>query len=316
MIAAFCLAHPLSYVLLVFVIPVFYGAHEALHDTLVPRTGFMARTRSVHNELAALVGFAIQGMNVNLLRPAHLHHHAFGRYDEGYSPDVVPDRPTLADRVRYYVSLCGLPAIAWQFAGYAVLIAPPSRLPFLVNIRFPQPLLTRRYCIHQLAVILFTVFAIAMGGWLKWLVFQGIFCLAWSLLQNVSHYRLRGNDPITDRVCARTYILERPFRLLTFGSTSHLAHHVDPDTPGLLLHTSQVLAQTERRLGVGVRITRGVFRFGLDVLRQFQGPVPARELETSWAVNLPIGDGEMNEGLPPLFGRRTGRKWRVRTYGN
>src|SRR6476620_6170338 len=63
--------------LLMFMIPVFFGAHEALHDTLIPMAGWAAVGRSTHNHVACIVGFALQGMNIHLLRPGHLHHHVY-----------------------------------------------------------------------------------------------------------------------------------------------------------------------------------------------------------------------------------------------
>jgi hypothetical protein len=48
----FYIDHPLGATLLLFIIPVFYGSHEALHDSLIPKG---ASSRGLHNELALRV---------------------------------------------------------------------------------------------------------------------------------------------------------------------------------------------------------------------------------------------------------------------
>ena len=139
-ILGFWVSQPvISAILLAFNLSILYSSHEALHDTLLPRHGKGATLRNFHSGLALTIGFALQGMNFQLLRPAHLHHHTYGRYDDGWAPDVFPHPPTFGDRVRYYINLCGYPALWWQLAGFARLVVPPKRLPLLVdNIRFNQ----------------------------------------------------------------------------------------------------------------------------------------------------------------------------------
>src|SRR5437867_3169130 len=128
-LSGFLIHHPISFFSFVFIIPLLYGSHEALHDTLIPREGFSSVGRSVHNGFALVIGFALQGMNFRILRPSHLHHHAFGRYDDGYAPDIVQTRPTARNIVRYYLSLCGFNTLLLQASGFAMWVFAASRLP-------------------------------------------------------------------------------------------------------------------------------------------------------------------------------------------
>lgn len=307
-LAGFWAPYPMDVVLLAFIIPVFYGAHEALHDTLIPQTGTLSRNRRIHNDLALIFGFALQGMNFRLLRPGHIHHHAFGRYDEGYAPDVTPHKPRAQDYLRYYVSLFGLPALAWQMAGFATLVLPPHKLPFLVNIRFGQERSKLPHAVPQLAAAAFVYYGIWMGGWSRFLIFELLFIFIWSMLQNVAHYGLRGFDPQTDRVCARTYFLERPFHFITYGSTAHLAHHVDMHIPGAYLRRPEAVSRVEELIGCRIEIKYGVMAFLADVIRQIKGPLCQDDLNTSW-----IKTGGVRQPSPvrqpASFGRRAGRTW-------
>ena len=306
----FWVTHPLSALLLAFIVPVFYGAHEALHDTLIPQRGDASVARNAHNTLALFVGFGLQTMNFKLLRPGHMQHHIFGRYDEGYAPDVVPGAPRPMQRLHFYLTLLGLPALMWQMAGFASLFTPPKRLRFDAAIRFDAERSRVPNAVAQLAPILFVAYALWAGGWRKFLVFEVAFCFVWSVLQNVSHYGLRGIDPQTDRVCARTYLLEAPFRLLTFGSTSHLAHHVDMHLPGPYLHHPEVLALIEERLGVQIEVKQGILSFIADVARQFRGPVPEPQLNTSWIRAVERERPPVNRTAGG-FRTRRGRRWQL-----
>ncbi|MCI0557259.1 MAG: hypothetical protein MN733_02100, partial [Nitrososphaera sp.] len=71
---------------------------------------------------------------------------------------------------------------------------------------------------------------------------------------------------------------------LTFGSTCHLTHHVDPSIPGAYLHTTYALSLTQKRLGVPFKIRSGDLEFLKCILRQFQGPKLIEELDASWIL--------------------------------
>jgi fatty acid desaturase len=301
----FLVPTPWCWLCLLAIVPLIHGAHEVLHNSLLPRTGRLARGRRLHQRTAEAVGFALQGMNIELLRPAHLHHHRFGRHDEGYAPDVGAAKRPLYGTIRYYIALVGLPAAAWQAAGFARLLAPPRLLPFRVPIEF-KATLTRRYVGDQVAVAGFFAYAVLAGGVGRLLLYEFTLCFIWSVQQNVAHYGLRGIDRDTDRVCSRTYLLPWPFSWVTFGSTSHFLHHADMGVPGRLLYERSALERAERELLVIVERQRGLRAYLLDLVRQFKGPVDEPELSTSWMVRserasvVPVGAS---------FGFRHGRTW-------
>jgi fatty acid desaturase len=138
----------------------------------------------------------------------------------------------------------------------------------------------------------------------RFAVYEVIFCLVWSLLQNAPHYGLHGFDANSDRVCAHTYIVGPVSRLMTFGSTSHFAHHVDMGIPGPFLQEDDTLREIEERVGVAIVRKTGIFSFVVDVLRQFKGPLSEEELEASWCVAL--SDEDQSESIGN-FGYRRGR---------
>jgi fatty acid desaturase len=297
----------MSVFLLSFCIPVFYGTHEAVHETLIPRRGLLSFRRGAHNTVALMIGSALQGINFRLLRPAHLYHHRFGRYDDGFAPDIVTGKPSLRDYIAYYLYLCGFPAFQWQIAGFVCLFAPLDVLPFSHEINFKQEKSRVPFWVSQLTVIAFFGYAIYFGGWLKFALFGLIFCFLWSVLQNVAHYGLKGFDATTDRVCAYTYLLEWPFKYATFGSTSHLAHHVDMQIPGLYLYEPEILAEIENRIEAEIVVKRGVAAFLRDVLYQFRGPLMEEELTLEWMSKAKALD--KSKRVPHSFGYRSGRSW-------
>lgn len=289
-------------------VPVMFGAHEALHDTLLPPM-HSQKIRSFLNEVFLVLGFAAQLMNFRLLRPAHKYHHVHGRYDDGYAPDILGRHPNIGNYLRYYLTLCGRPAIFWQLACSATLIIPLRRVPFAHTIDFQSEKSPTPYWVAQFVVFAFAVAAIWAGGWFKFFLYWAAACFIWSLLQNVSHYGLKGFDPTTDRVCARTYCLQEPFHSLTFGSTCHLAHHVFDDIPGLQLGTGHVIDQVQKRLNVTIEVKRGIIDFLKDVIAQFNGPMMEDQLTTEWA--RPNGDRPMHGQLSPGgFKLREGRTWK------
>lgn len=299
--------NPWSYLLLLFILPVFYGTHEVVHDTLLPRLGPLSRGRKLHNEIAGLVGFALQGMNYQASRPSHFTHHTYGRFDEGYAPDITIERITVWNRVEYFLTLLGVPTLANQVGCLALLFAPSQRAGYVFDLKLSRSRHLFPYWLVQIVVIASVAGMIYFGGWTKFLIFETFFCIAWSALQNVSHYGLKGVDPFTDRVCARTYILPLWARVLTYGSTSHLAHHVFMDIPGAYLHETVVLNEVERRVGAQIQIKHGLIPFIGDVLRQFRGPLREEQLSTNWMLTSTPQDTVMYTSSG--FGHRRGRKW-------
>lgn len=297
-----------SYFLLFAVIPLFYGTHEAVHDTLIPREGLVSRNRKWHNEIVLLLGFAVQGMNYQAVGPSHFNHHALGRFDEGYAPDVAGSVITHREKLEYFLTLLGLPALANQLGCFALVFLPPERAGYSLKLQFRRMHALFPYSVSQLVVGAFLVGMALVGGLAKFVIFELSFCLLWSLLQNVSHYGLKGFDPFTDRVCARTYILPPLLRVLTFGSTAHLAHHVDMQIPGAYLHKPEVIEEVEARIGARIAVSWGIKPFVIDVCRQFRGPVLERDLTLSWLLDPNVR--ERSEHFEPLsFSSRRGRKW-------
>jgi len=246
----FLLDGPASYGLLVFVIPVFYGVHEAIHDTLVPRRGVLARGHSIHNTLALVLGCAIQGMNGYVVRPAHAAHHSFGRSARGYSPDCVDAPARLSTRFVYYLRLFGVNAVAVQSLGFALLVFRARQLP----IRFPmgERIRTPHFFATQLVVMVVMGLMVYLGGLTKLLFYELFFCAVWGLLQNVAHYGLKGVDKRTEVLCARSYNVGFLARLITFGTLHHLSHHVLPNIPSTSFADKRMRYQVQQNLGCGV----------------------------------------------------------------
>lgn len=279
----FVLNGPASYGLLVFVIPVFYGAHEAIHDTLVPRRGVLARGRSIHNTLALVLGCAIQGMNGYVARPAHAAHHSFGRSARGYSPDRVDTPERLSTRFVYYLRLFGVNAVAVQSLGFALLVFQTRQLP----IRFPveERIRTPYFFAAQLLVMVVMGLMIYLGGLTKLLFYELFFCAVWGLLQNVAHYGLKGIDKRTEVLCARSYNVGFVARLITFGTLHHLSHHVLPNIPSTYFVDKSIRYQVQKKLGCGFVVKDGIWSYLVDILRQFKGPLTKDQLSTCWLSN-------------------------------
>jgi fatty acid desaturase len=280
--ASLVIKHPTSMLLSVFIIPVIFGTHEAIHDTLIPKSGLLSNGRRFHNFLALLIGCGIQGMNFTLIRPAHLAHHKYGRLDFSYFPEVIEGPRTLKNYVHYYAYLLGVAALAWQITGLAMLFVPAKLLAIHHLIDFKREKNKMLFFAIQFFVGGIWVLAYYLVGWPKLLTYEIIVCLTWSILQNVGHYGIQGIDKRTDWACAHTFILRPMMRMFTFGSASHLAHHVDPTIPGAYLHTDIVLNAVQKRLGVSIEIRHGNMEYLRGILRQFQGPKVQEELETSW----------------------------------
>lgn len=268
-----------SYALLLFVVPIFFGSHEALHGTLcLSRTRNAASRRC--NDIALVAGMAVQFMNPVLLRASHLVHHADGRHGDGYAPDVIAGKPSIWDHVRYYSYLMGVAALLQQASSMLLLIVQPNALPFTNYV----PVRTRAWTYRnsQLLVIAAATLGIIVGGLSKFAFYECLVCFSWSVLQNAAHYGLRGIDANTERVCARTIVLGEPFHSLTFGATAHLAHHVIAGVPGLRLREPEVQAYIAQELQLSPLIERGISRYALAILRQFKGPLSEQDLTTEW----------------------------------
>lgn len=287
----------------VFIVPLFFGTHEALHGSLLPEKGFFARGRRTHNMILLWLGYSLQGMNFLLLKPAHLHHHAYGRYAEGYAPDVFPGPVRLRDRVLYYVTLLGLPAVLWQIAGLLCVVIPLRRIPILVDHRWFKKFRWWQYLLTQVGPVAFFGLMISIAGPCRVLLYEAVFVLIWGLLQNAAHYGIKGYDAASDRVCAYSYYLGPVGRLFTFGATAHLAHHVDMSLPGICLHTLAVETEIEKKIGVKIRKKFGAGSFFGDIFRQLKGPVTLEDLITDWCECAPP---ESNSGR--TFGYRRGRE--------
>lgn len=277
---------------------VIYGSHEALHATVNRRPIYGM------GELAAVLGFAVQGMNFYLLRPAHMRHHQLGRYDQGYAPDVLIGVPKLWQRIHYYAVLIGVAGVAYQLAGLGAIRGRWDK-------RFRSAKVTyAKWGAAQLAVIVFFLISFELGGPMKVLIFETVFVFLWSLQQNVSHYGIQGIDAVTDRVCAYTYYLPWPLNMLTFGSTSHLLHHARPDLDGSRLYDRLELEAVERKLGIEVAEKTGLRPFIFDLLRQFRGPVRESDLSVDWIEDVQRARTSKAIGS---FGYRQGRVYADQT---
>ena len=280
---SFLITHPLSYILWSFIIPIFYGTHAAVHSTLIP-IGLIRKSRyGKVNEILMGIGYAFQFMNYQLISPAHVHHHLNGRYDEVGAPDVLNHKPTLKDKVWYYFTLLFAPSAFWQVASYLYIFFPSLKRKS--RIEFNKYSFRYNYLIAQIGITFLIIFMLYFGGIIKSLLFLLTLTLIWNLLQNVSHYSLKGIDKKSNLVCANTYIVGDFFRLITFGSLSHLAHHVDMKIPGEYLHTLPVLTKTEQKIDLKIKPKIGVVAFIKDVFRQFRGPLMPHQLTTEWLDN-------------------------------
>lgn len=274
-----------SCLLFLFILPIMFGTHEAIHENIIPHNGG-DKIKRINNDLTLLIGCSFQIMNFKLLRQAHLKHHALGRYGEGYSPDIVTGNPKMIHYVVYYSYLTFIPAILYQLVGFILVFLPAMYLPFDYKLDLSKDKSSIPYSIIQISCLLCLIAFIYFGGIYKFLIYESFFVFMWCILQNSAHYGLKGINSRTDRVCAHTYILEKPFKLLTFGSTSHLAHHVDMDIPCLDLYNINIFKEIEKKIGVEIIIKHGIKSFVKDVFAQFRGPLTVEQLHTSWIKSI------------------------------
>lgn len=277
----FYLKSPWSYTLFVFILPIMFGTHEAIHENFLPNSNQNTFKR-IHNDIILLVGGSFQIMNFKLLRQAHLKHHALGRYGDGYSPDITTRPPKFIDFMIYYFYLTFIPAFLYQLASFVLVFVPARYLPFDFKLELHKDKSQIPYFVVQVACLFFLFLSITYGGIQKFFIYETFLVFVWSVLQNSAHYGLKGVNSKTDRVCAHTYILEKPFKALTFGTTSHLAHHVEMDIPCLDLYDRKSLEAIEQKLDVKISIKYGILSFIKDIISQFKGPIHIDNLHTGW----------------------------------
>ncbi|MGH1552472.1 fatty acid desaturase [Streptomyces sp. L7] len=261
--------------------PVIYATHEALHiesngtekpDLYAPR-------------VIATVGMAFQLQNIEILRLAHLFHHRMGRYGNGWAPDVSLGAPTPSQKLRYYAGLVFLPAFCWQVAGIVRPFLPLKRQPYLTQIGY-HGRVTPRFILAMALTIAYPAYYVAAAGPLAFLRFWIGLCFLWCIQQNIAHYGLTGIDASTDRVCAHTYYLPRPFSWVTYGSTAHFLHHANMGLSASELYSEEELKRVEDRLQLTIRPKCGITPYIADIVRQFHGPVPVANLTLDWVVIL------------------------------
>ncbi|WP_433020548.1 fatty acid desaturase [Kribbella sp. CA-294648] len=305
LVTALFLPAPWNVVLaLVAIEPIIYGTHEALHtENNSQEDDSIAAPR-----LVASVGMSLQLLNIEILKFAHLYHHRLGRYGDGWAPDITPSTPTAKQRVRYYASLVLLPALCWQIASLLRPFLPLRRQPYLREIGYTARV-NLRYVVCACMSIAFVGSFIALSGWRAFVVYWLLFCLLWSVQQNIAHYGLKGVDPVTDRLCAHTYYLQWPFSWITYGSTAHFLHHADQTVPAYRLYEHAELQRVEEKYSIAVIPKFGVGHYLADILRQFKGPVPVDKLTLDWVSQLrrPSKEEEIAK-----FEYRRGRVWASR----
>lgn len=267
--------------LFLFILPIIFGNHEAIHENILPNKE-NNKIKRIHNELILLLGFSFFVMNFKLMRQAHSKHHLLGRSGDGYSPDIIARKPKPLDYAIYYAYLTFIPALLNQITGFLLVLLPARFLPLDYNLDLNKDKSKIPYAIIQLCCLFVLILFIYFGGFYKFLIYESFFIFIWSILQNSAHYGLIGLDSKTDLVCSHTYLLQKPFKILTFGSTSHLAHHVNDNIPCLNLYNLEILKEIETKLGVEIAIKYGVKAFIIDILAQFRGPLNVDELQTNW----------------------------------
>lgn len=261
--------------------PIIYGTHEALHAEAHKQKSSSIRWPSI----TAAVGMCLQLQNIEIMRHAHLFHHRMGRYGDGWAPDITPDRPTPFQRIHYYFALVLLPAITWQIACIIRPFLPLKKQPYLRNIGYSERV-TLRFLASWIGTVLFAAYFIQIAGVLSFSLFWLGLCFLWSVQQNIAHYGLKGVDPATDRVCAHTYYLQRPFSWITYGSTSHFLHHADVTLPASSLYEVGQLRKQESHYNITIVPKYGIIRYMVDIARQFKGPVPVHDLTLDWVESI------------------------------
>ncbi|TDU06614.1 hypothetical protein EDD99_5177 [Streptomyces sp. 846.5] len=134
--------------------------------------------------------------------------------------------------------------------------------------------------------IAYPIYYIAMAGLPVFIGFWFGLCFLWCIQQNIAHYGLTGIDPSTDRVCAHTYYLPKPFSWITYGSTAHFLHHADMSLRASDLYSPEKLGRVEERLRLTIRPKYGITPYVVDIVKQFRGPVAVSDLTLDWVAEL------------------------------
>jgi hypothetical protein len=273
----FILPFPISLVSLAGFLILNFGGHAAIHRSLLPHHW---RYEKILHELILLGSYAFHFSNYHYLVPAHIRHHVYGRADRHGEFDVVDRQPAAIDFVKYYVFLVFVPFSYWSVLNVVKLFRHPLRvrysLPNSRRVRFRLP-----YCIPALCSL--SAFAVAAyHSAVTLFLYFAISAIIWNVLQNVAHYGLGPLDEHLGTLASRTYLVELPFRVLTFGSLAHLPHHFDMNIPGALLHEPSTIKRVEAGLGAKIEIVYGIRGYLKDVVRQFRGPVSRENLSTGW----------------------------------
>lgn len=277
----FILPFPFGLVSLLGFLILNFGGHEAMHRGLLPHHW---RHEKILHELILLGSYTFHFSNYHYLVPSHIRHHVYGRTDRHGEFDVVDRQPTATDFVKYYAFLIFVPFTFWSILNIVQLFRHPLRvrykLPNYRRLRFRLP-----YCVPALcSVCAFTVAAYHSAATL--LVYFATSAIIWNVLQNVAHYGLGPLDDHLGTLASRTYLVEAPFRALTFGSLAHLPHHFDMNIPGYLLHEPSTIKRVEAELGGTIEIVYGIREYLKDVVRQFRGPVSLDKLSRGWLSNI------------------------------
>ena len=219
-------------------------------------------------------------MNYQLIVPAHLLHHAWGRTDALGSADIVDKNPNVFRLLYYYLMLLILPAYSWVGLSVLKLFANPIAREQAnrggKRYRYYLP-----YAIPQIIVLGFLLLCIVKNPFGVFLYFL-VSAVFWNMMQNVAHYGLKGFDRHTHSLAARTYIVGPLVKRLTFGALTHLPHHVFMNAPGISLDHPDTIHKVESYVGAKIRITYGFLPYLRDVLHQLRGPVLEKDLTTEW----------------------------------
>lgn len=244
------------------------GGHELLHRSLFPRR------YNLLNDVIGCVVYALFFHNFTLLRAAHFAHHECGRSTR---PHCMLDRKypfyTLGRYIEYYGALCGLNYWLYILGGVLAAAKPPLFTAYFFRI---SGRLRRSIIFNELICCVWAVIVWSQIPVWEMLAVHLAFGVMWGLSQNVAHYGLDVGESELDRIAARTYRVPRPLHFLLFGTPfSHLAHHLFPRVPGVLLEGEAILKATKEVLQRRP-IELALRDFVMDLGRQFRSPNPSK----------------------------------------
>lgn len=256
-----------------------FGGHAALHESLFDTR---PKGRKVLCELLMLAAYVPQCLHYHQISAAHMNHHVVGRH-ERFTVDVVEDTPRFLDYCNYYFKLLVAPYMFWFAHGaYHSFLRPGSK-------RFRSGRIVRNYifpaCLSGILVITFIAVAVVANP-MHTLVYIVGSMLTFNMLQNVAHYGLKGATPKEHALAARTYIVGRLCRRLTYGALAHLPHHIFMHRPGQTLHTAQTLSEVAKHIDGRPAVYEGTLRYFAHVALQLRGPVARVNLSTDWKLPL------------------------------